>query len=83
MKQIHPISIDQAEREIRESTDQIEDALNQLKDRVDVGVHQLNRYLQASKNPYALIGITVVVGIFFGQMIRVAFDQLDKSPTIS
>jgi len=75
MKQIHPISVDEAEREIQESTHQIEDALNHLKDRVDDGINQVDKYLKATKNPYALIGITVVVGIFFGQMIRTAFSQ--------
>jgi ElaB/YqjD/DUF883 family membrane-anchored ribosome-binding protein len=75
MKIIQPLSVDEAEREIRESTHQIEDALNQLRGRVDDGMSQVERYLRASKNPYALMGMAVVVGIFFGQLIRVAFED--------
>jgi len=64
-----------AELEVRESNEQVVEALNHLKEKVDVGVRTVDRIVEVSKKPAVLSAIALVVGMFIGQMLRMSFKN--------
>lgn len=70
-----PLSLEEAEQRVKESTRQVEVALDHLKEKVDSGFDTFQKFMEAAKQPRSLLGITFVVGIFFGQLIRYSYQQ--------
>jgi hypothetical protein len=69
------ITLEEAEQDVQDSTRQLEDALNQLKEKVDGSVEVLQKFLIGAKNPAIVLGIAVLVGVFFGQALRISMKK--------
>lgn len=83
MKSETQLSLQEAEQEVQDSTRQLEEALNQFKDKVDESVITVQKFLTGAKNPAIVLGIAAIVGIFFGQALRISMkkgeSKLDRS----
>lgn len=72
------LTVERAEEEVRRSNLEFEGALNQFRDKLEVGVRGIERYVEAAKNPFAMVAIVFTVGIFFGQLIRFSFKNRSR-----
>jgi ElaB/YqjD/DUF883 family membrane-anchored ribosome-binding protein len=83
MKPNGEYALEQAEQDVQESTKQLEEALNQLKDKVDEGVILAQKFVAGAKSPAIVLGVAVLVGIFLGQTLKNSMKKgepkLDRS----
>jgi len=77
-------SIRQAELEVEESNQKIGVAIDHLQKKVDDGVIYYEKLSQAAKKPAAVLGITFLVGIFLGQILRISYKKgPENSPDLN
>lgn len=77
--EISLLPIERAKHEVALGNAQIEEALESLKDKVGEGARLAERVSETAKNPLAMVGILIVIGIFFGQVLRFSFQHQRRS----
>ncbi len=68
-------SIKEAELEVQERNEHMEEVLDQLQEKIDKSILRFSKLKQAAKNLPVLVGMVIVVGIFFGQLIKMSFNS--------
>jgi len=65
----------EAQDRVHQSNEQIEDAVNQLKDKTMKVVKLYDKFLLAAKKPPTLFALAFVVGISVGQLTRTVIKR--------